>query len=223
MQPHIPFVPAWQTRSTPAYTNWWETYSPKAGRVVRLFGNLTYYLWIWIESCPTWETLCEHPKPKSDASHPASALNASLWAKDRTGQEVFFWTKYTDQQKVREDPAEVHGDSFALAEAQYPTIGRAVALDRLLLAQPHFISNWTLILRFVSSSRRSAPTDLEMRIVRCVRTRGSLTIKQIEAEFAPLSESDIRTAVFCALYSGQLRADLNNITLNTATLLYHAS
>ncbi|WP_350302699.1 hypothetical protein [Peribacillus frigoritolerans] len=48
-------------RSSKFGNNYWEAYSPKVKRNVRLFSDLEYDFWVLIETNPQISTYCERP------------------------------------------------------------------------------------------------------------------------------------------------------------------
>ena len=210
------FSPGWRTCAPPKNTNWWEAYSPKLSRVIRLYGHLTYYLWLSIETSPRWTTFCEHPAFPTPDGKVKLLEPYVLWAKDRSGQSVFFRTKYTS--KVSEETGEGEG---ALLNEVALNAAFAVAPDRLLVARPVELSNWVLIVRFASSCRHLDTADLEKKILRAVLLKGSATIAELEAECAPDSPETVRSTVFRLIYLRQLKTELNLGSLNRTMRVYY--
>jgi hypothetical protein len=87
IRPEIPFVPAWHWRPR-NLVNTWECYSSKAGRDVRLRGDLNYFLFLAIESTPSITAFCEHPSPID--AHAPKIPKYSMWCRATNGAEYLF-------------------------------------------------------------------------------------------------------------------------------------
>lgn len=55
------YTPIQINRSMKYGNNYWEVYSPKLKRVVRLYSSLEYDHWLLLEITPSIKTFCEQP------------------------------------------------------------------------------------------------------------------------------------------------------------------
>ena len=75
--------------------NYWEVFSPKLERIVRMFSDLEFDNYILTETNPKIQTFCEQPikiKTLVDGKEVISVID--MWIKYHSGKEVFIEVKY---------------------------------------------------------------------------------------------------------------------------------
>lgn len=214
----IPFTPLWHNDAK-CIGPFWEFFSLKAGRVVRLVGDLLYYLWVLLESDPHYVQLCEQPL----AIHVRVGrlwvkTQMDLWARDVRGVECFFAPVY------RHHLAGPHAKKSALkrlgaqeAWAHSRAARFAIASDRMIWSQPQLLSNWAYLLRFLDARHQGQDVELGVRIRRAVAAGNGATLGEIRRLFHDVDPTIVETAAFAQLHSGALRADLASAPLSGRT------
>jgi hypothetical protein len=217
----VPLVPLWSKRLKPRKVNIWERYSPKAKRNVRLYGNLKYYLWILLESDPTFTSLCEQPlrirAKLADGRWAASIFD--FWCRDAEGTDYFFQIEYVQKIICAQPESRLARNlSAQLVWAQQNNVRYAVATDRTVWAHPVLLTNWSTILSFLAQFRDACLHELGKRIVRAVGENEQMALGTIVQEFSPVSPEEVRAALFVELHAGRLSGDLNSTRLGAKTI-----
>jgi hypothetical protein len=89
------FQPVLLKRNGRYGSNYWEVYSPKIGRNVRLFSDLEYDHWVMVETNPKIKTFCEQPLrivEYIDGKRHESIFD--MWVQWEDGTEMFIEVKY---------------------------------------------------------------------------------------------------------------------------------
>jgi hypothetical protein len=55
------YTPLLMKRGSKYGSNYWEVYSPKVKRIIRLFSDLEYDHWVLVENNPSVTSFCEQP------------------------------------------------------------------------------------------------------------------------------------------------------------------
>lgn len=216
-----PFTPLWQIDGG-CIGPFWEFYSLKARRVVRLRGNLLYYFWVLLESDPSFTKLCEHPirvEVKIRGRWVKAEFQA--WARDRAGIEYFFTVTYL-KNLLGSAAKESATRSIEACEMWAAENGAryAVSTDTIIWREPRLLSNWSFLLRFLSEKSEESDLELGGRIRRAVDASGNITIADVRRLFADLDATTVDTALFRQIHAGRLRADLITDRLGGKTRIY---
>ncbi len=194
---------------------YWETFAPKIGGIVQFRGDLPYYLGILLESDPCMVSFRPHFSVSAQINGRMTETVYTAWAKSRDGEEYCFQALYAS--KV------LNGSTAKLQESQSQlatVLGRryAVTTDRLMLASPYLVANWSLILRFLQMLQGRIDAKLGERVVRCIATLGPMTLGEVESHFREANAEMRRGAIFRALHAGQINAEMSASPLSVGTI-----
>lgn len=208
------------------FGNYWETYSLKAGRNVRLYSDLEYIFWILLESDPQFVRLREQPLrirvKMANGRWVTSILD--FWALGRSGEEYFFEVKYArDIERAGERDRITRQLRAQLVWAMQNRYHYAIATERTLWPLRLYAANWTLILRFLYGQQFTLHfSELCERVTRCLLIRGELSLATIESEFSSEHSDTVKRALFWNLKEGRVGADLVDQKLGRRTLFRYA-
>ena len=92
------YTPVPIKRSSKYGNNYWETYSPKMNRTVRLFSDLEYDNWVLVETNPAVDVFCEQPFEiqYSYDGKPAKSI-PDMWLKYKDGYQSLVEVKYSKE------------------------------------------------------------------------------------------------------------------------------
>jgi hypothetical protein len=216
-----PFVPLWQLDGG-CIGPFWEFYSLKAGRVVRLRGNLLYYFWVLLESDPSFTQLCEHPiRIEIRIRGRWVKAEFEVWARDRAGIEYFFTVKYLKNLHGPEAKASAQRSMDACEMwAAENGVRYAVATDKMTWREPRLLSNWSFLLRFLNDNYRESDLELGARIRRAVEATGTTSVADIRAMFTECDATTVDIALFRQIHAGHLRANLSEGRLGGRTAIF---
>lgn len=201
--------------------NYWDVYSLKAGRPLRLYSDLVYYFWVLIEGDPTITDLCEYPlrvRAKVDGRWFTSVLD--MWYRTSNGSEVVCAIKSTRQLLGLGNRSRLRREMAAqFVWASQHQIPYCVTTEQLIWANPHFLSNWIYILSFLrGDGLQRFDDDLGKRIVRSIAAGGPMSLYSILLIFSSESKSLVLSTLFKQLHSGLLAADLSHSRLTGKTI-----
>jgi len=175
-----------------------EGFSPKLGRLVRLFDHAVVAQWIALEADPSVMTFCERPARVDDKSD---------------SRVIDFWVQRGDRQEMLllHDSQAVTNISGNLVH----DIPLRVVPPGELAADAVWVANWQRMLPVITASRCRLRDELVPSVVKLVT--GPMPLSRIEREFAGSDIAVVRGAIFEAVRTGRLGAS----ALRTQPLSLH--
>ncbi|MCP9284619.1 MULTISPECIES: hypothetical protein [Bacillus] len=190
-------------RSSKFGNNYWEAYSPKLKRNVRLFSDLEYDFWVLVETDPKILTFCERPFEVKYFNKNNKVLKTffNMWVKWRNGHEEFIVVKYSTNVtstniKILEQWCQKHKKNFAI-RSEINIRGNTVLLENMKLLLPYL-------------SNRSHPIDTDLYVIKQEIQRNKHSVGYLEDRLS-IGSSRIKEAIFHLYNKGIIDANLQCI------------
>ena len=187
--------------------------------MVRLRGDLLYYLWILLESDPNYVALCEHPisfRTRVEGKWTWAEFHA--WALDATGDDHLFTVGYRRKLVGGDSKSSCVRQMYACCLwAEANNVRYSVSTDQFIWRQPQLLSNWAYVLRFLNGSFTAADLELGNRVARFVAAAGNTTLGDIKRAFVDIDPTSVESALFLQIHCGALVADLGTEALSRKT------
>ena len=199
----------------------WQFFCPKAGDVIRLRGDLRYYLAILLEADPWYENL-GIPSIRVRARFGRRWITATpdLSARARDGQQHFFVAVYREQLTGPRRVENVVRRVEALTAWADATGARfAVSCDTQIWRCPQFLSNWAHVVRMLDRSRALADRELGVLMCRAAVKLGPSTIQRLSAEFSGEDPAKVMATLLGELHGGRLQADMSSARFSHHTIV----
>ena len=175
-----------------------EGFSPKLGRLVRLFDHAVAPQWIALEADTSVTAFCEWPARVGDKSD---------------SRVVDFWVQRGDREEMLlldDSPA-----ATALTATRVHGIPLRMVPPAELAADAIWVANWQRMLPVITASRGPLRDELLSSVVR--RVNVPMPLSRIEREFLGSDIAVVRGAIFEAVRTGRLVAS----ALRTQPLSLH--
>jgi TnsA endonuclease N terminal. len=211
------YTPVPMKRSTKYGNNYWEVYSRKVERNVRLFSDLEYDNWLLLEANANVITFCEQPLSisyKIDGKLVHSIFD--MWVKYSDNKEVFMEVKYLNQ---------LSGISSSLRALRQTAVQRRwceehnylyiiqteseIRKNRILLA------NCKTIISYTKNRTTSVETDC-LKIMKMIKNDKVLLI-DLENSLVTIGKSRIRESICWLIYKGEINANIDEFLLGSET------
>lgn len=200
------------SNSRPHASHRFDVFGPKLDRNVTLFGKCALEAWVELEADSSVQAYCERPLVIPDCS-PHRVVD--FWVQFADREELWLLTR-TRSEPALDTPQDVFPAFVAWATAQRMRV-RFIPSSHST-QQTLFQENWGHIIREVSSNRRYITSAMRARTRESFSTPRPLSIlSQLFPDDDPVL---LRTAAFCLIHTGHLRAlDIANRPLGPPSLL----
>lgn len=201
---------------------YWQFQSPKANGILRLRGDLRYYLAVLLEADPRIESLGV-PALRVRARFAQRWISAQidLAARSRDGVEYFFVAVYREQLiGAGRNENTVRRVDALTAWATATGARFAVCLDTQIWRCPQYLSNWAHVMRLVARTAECADPELGVLLCRAVAKIGPTTIGRLCAEFSCEGADRVMATLLGELHAGHLRADMSSRRFSHHTTVY---
>ncbi|WJQ78965.1 TnsA endonuclease N-terminal domain-containing protein [Brevibacillus brevis] len=192
-------------------SNYWEQFSPKLKRNVRLFSDLEHDHWILIETDPNIVTFCEQPLEISVFIEGSSVKSVpDMWVRYKSGSEAFLEVKYerelhgTNPKSLR-TKRQIQAQTLWCEKHGYHY---EVKTDQLIRGNAIFLSNMKQMLTYLQPERDLAKIDDFYVLGLCSDRK--ISIQEIYQRLEHLGKSRINETLFRLLYEEHLEANLNS-------------
>jgi len=186
--------------------SFWESVSPKLGRVVRLQSRLEYYNWILVEADAEIESFCE--RPRWIEVGPGWSV-PEMWVQFRSGrQQLREIKRSTDLEFDRNGLIANRQIVIQQRWCQENGIGHIVLTEIDLLANPVKLENWRRILRYLCQGG-GMDENLKSAVLEFVTSKIDADLREIRHRFLRFDESAIDRCVFKLLQEGLFNSDLD--------------
>lgn len=206
-------------RSSHYGNNYWEVYSVKLKRTVRLFSDLEYDNWILIEGDPEVVSFCEQPlklQIQLEGNSVESILD--MWIKRSDGTEHFAEIKYSTEL----DPYHKNfsARSFRQIKAQQKWCEQngfkyELRTEKEIRGNTILLENLKLILPYVRLRETRIDTDW-YRALNLINEKPT-TINQIEQYFSEIPKQRVRETICRLIYTGSVRTNIDTVPYNPET------
>jgi len=199
-------LPCWvQTRGSYG-SEYWEVYSPKLGRDVKLYSNVEWEHWLLLESDPNVIYFCEQP------------IRMLVQVGEKGSSFIDMWVLFADHSeeyrevKLRKD---VHAGRSA----------KQIAIQKLWCERNDFIhrvvteldlqkfrlqiENCKEFIGFIPHDISLRHQKLQQSIIDIVVCHGQIQFKEVLVKFVGGSEQQIFSAIFTLIHAGVLHAPLD--------------
>lgn len=194
--------------------NYWEVYSPKLNRNVRLYRDIEYDHWALVEADPDITWYCEHPL-KIQLRFGAQAVESSFHMLiRRQGRHEYRRVVYADDQVRASSRWRMQAEQVWCDAHGY---GYAVISSDVIRQNPLYLSNWKRLLRHLGPERIREASPWKESVLQIVKSERLCSIRAIENAFVRNHVTAIRTAIFALLHDGSITAALDRVPLNDLT------
>jgi hypothetical protein len=204
-------------RSTRYGNNYWEAYSPKMNRNIRLFSDLEYDHWILTETDHRIQSFCEQPL-RIQTSYNGKPVESifDMWIMYKGGHECFVEVKYTkdlDPANPRSNRA-LQQTAVQKSWCQEHNYTHTIRTELDIRNNGIYLSNMKQLLGYIKNRKR--PIELDQFQVMEFLKKGRTSLSEIE-QSTRLQTSRIREAVFWLIYEGIVESDMNNRLIGPLT------
>lgn len=198
--------------------NLWQTYSPKLGRVVKLYSDLEYHHWILVEATPEIVTFCEQPvKMLSRVDGRDRASYIDMWVQWRNCTEQYREVKYASEMaKIDSKPLLERQLAIQQLWCGRHGVDHAIITDEQIHANKLLLLNWRLILSTLSNARGIDFSKLQHTILKIVESEQQISIGNLQGRFVGTTTTIFQASVFDLIQKGQINAPLGEVELTNA-------
>lgn len=191
--------------STRYGNNYWEAYSPKMKRDVRLFSDLEYDHWILVETNPRVKFFCEQPlRIETSIDRKSTESIFDMWIEWKDGQETFVEVKYAAElnpghknyERVRQQTA-VQREWCRLNGKSYQ-----IRTDRESRGNRLYLENMRTLLPY--ACQRKSPIDTDCRHILRILQEQSMSIQDIQERLPSIPVPRLRESIYRLIYDGVL-------------------
>ena len=211
------FQPVPLKRNAHYGSNYWEVYSPKIKRNVRLFSDLEYDHWVSVETNPQIKAFCEQP------------LHIIEYIDGKRRESIFdMWVQWTDETeafievKYEKDLLSTFKNQRTLEQiktqqtwCQRHGYEHVIQTEKQIRGNPVYLSNMKAILSYVKNYPSFIETN-ERKIYEALQHR-SYRIGEIESTVFSEHTPGIRECICQLIYSGKLEANLDQLPFGLHT------
>lgn len=218
--PTPPYRPLWMDKPWPIYGPLWIFYSRKAGRVVRVRGDINYYTWLLLECDPAVVEMCERPfAVEIKMNGQWRRAEVAVWVRRKDGQQAFISSVYRGQVSSASNSVARRHHECLTEWATRTGAPLLIFSDQTIWREPQLLSNLACLVRFLGKCHGPIDPELGLLVTRAVKARGRITLGEIERTFSRYTLTAIRAAVFEKLFLGILQTSLSKSRLCAATEL----
>ncbi len=201
-------------RSSKYGCNYWETYSTKLSRNVRLFSDLEYDHWVLVETDPFVKMFCEQPielkyvfKGKVFKSIP------DMWILYKDDKEIFVEVKYSkdlEPQSIKFDNTnkQINVQNFWCGAKN---IESTVKTEKEIRANPILLSNLKMLIPYSKNGEILNDNITCKKILNYIKIFSKITVRLIEEHLPEIQPSILKEFLCCMLYQGIIQGDLDRI------------
>lgn len=208
----------WEPRRGKYYNNFWQVYSPKLNRRIKLYSNLEYHHWILMEATPEIASFCERPIKVLglvDGKNGSSLID--MWVQWRSGAEEYRELKYAKKlDQINDNPVLSHQLELQKAWCERREITHRVVTDNEVYANKILLRNWQLILSQLANTRDLDLGKVQESTRRIVAVEGAISLLRLSRLFVGVQPTAIQAAVFRLIHAGELQAPLDQVELTEA-------
>ncbi|WP_051530018.1 TnsA endonuclease N-terminal domain-containing protein [Anoxybacteroides tepidamans] len=190
--------------------NYWEVFSPKLNRTVKLYSDLEYDHWLLIESDPSVRCYCEQP------------LKIQLYWNNKLHQSIFdMWILYDDNSesfieiKYSNDlikPKVMEQLSVQQQWCNEHNKRHVIATEKDIRSNQVRLANARLMVSFLKSLPKN--TVQTHSIYELIQQKQRMTVSEIRQSLTELGDEQIFTTVCYLLHQSKIKGDINQAPIN---------
>lgn len=208
--------PCWEQTRGNYGSEYWEGYSPKIGRDVKLFSNLEREHYMLLEADPNVVAFCEQPIRMLGQAGTMGDSFIDMWVLFSDGSEEYRETKLSNE--VDSDRSKKQIQIQQLWCERNDFVHRVVT-EVDLKPFKLLIDNCKEYIGFIPQHFSRRHLDLQRSITDIVAVHGQIKFKDLLKMFVGISEQQIMSAIFTLIHSGVLRAPLDSQRYSNVMLL----
>lgn len=197
-------APCWEQTRGSFGRSYWEMYSPKVKRNVKLFGDVGRDHWLLLEADPNVIWFCDSPVCFPGSSGEPGQNVLDMWVLFADGSEEY--------RTVRRTTA-VSGFAKELARrdawCERNGFVHRVVTERDLQPYRTLIDNCGTYIGFIPKEINARHVKVQRSVAEIVASTGPLPLADLLGRFVGVSEQLILSAVFTLIHSGTLYAPLD--------------
>lgn len=197
--------------------NYWEVYSTRINRVVKLYSDLEYDHWVLVEGNSNVDRFCEQPlKVVLYIAGKKYETIFDKWIKYKSGEEVFVEIKYSSELDPQ-NPKSVRAlrqIEIQKAWCEERSFRYEIRTEQEIRKNPILLENTKALIPFIRNRRH--PLELTCRkIVQLIRSQ-RVTLQQLYEAFVG-QKTEIFEAICWLIFEGTLRSNIDQVRLGTQT------
>ncbi|MDG4657083.1 Tn7 transposase TnsA N-terminal domain-containing protein [Ectobacillus antri] len=160
-------------------SNYWEAFSPKLNRIIKLYSDLEYDHWLLVESDPNIKEFCEQPLRIQNFSGKSNRQSIfDMWILYQDNSEQFLEIKYqSDLHKQRVKEQILTQQQWCLKNNKKYRI----VTDREIRNSHIRLSNARLMISFLKNSCNNKSMIVHLNTVaQIIQLKHKITIKQLK-------------------------------------------
>ncbi|MGY1423899.1 TnsA endonuclease N-terminal domain-containing protein [Bacillus cereus] len=191
--------------------NYWEVYSPKLSRTVRLFSNLEYEHWLLIEIDRTIKNFCEQP------------LKIQYFKDGRMKESIFdMWIQYHNQVEEFREVKHIVDLPTSRAKQQIELqknwcndhgYSYKVVTDYNIRSNHILLDNAKIIIPYLKNSSDITIQDMNS-ILKFIEIYKNISIKDIKQSFNQWHPNKVLHIIYRLLYNQEIHGDIEKSPLN---------
>ncbi len=201
------YTPLPMKRSSRYGNNYWEAYSPKIKRNVRLFSDLEYDHWILVETNPKVKSFCEQPlRIKQCLNGEWVESIFDMWVEWIDGIETFVEVKYSEEFNPKHQNYLRVNRQTEAQKVWCQSAGKQyqVQTEKDIRGNRIYLENMRYLLPFARQRIRPVETD-QQQVLRILQEQ-TLSIQDIQDRLPTISVSRVRESIYRLIYDGILHA-----------------
>jgi hypothetical protein len=205
-------------RSTHYGNNYWEAFSPKLNRNVRLFSDLEYDHWVLVETNTKIISFCEQPLSiQSIVNNKSVNSIIDMWVLYSNGKESFIEVKYSSELDPS-NPKSIRSIRQTTAQriwCEERNFNYQIITEKDIRSNHNYLDNMRTILPYLRTRTSPIETD-KAKIIKKIRDT-SITIAEIESSIPEIPSSRLRETLYHLIYEGIIMANVDKIPLSRNT------
>lgn len=192
-------------------SNYWEAFSPKMHRNIKLFSDLEYDHWLLLESDSNVTSFCEQPL-RINHFYNGEIVESifDMWVKYRDGSECFIEVKYSNELDPNNPRSKRSLRQTAVQRDWCHCNGHLhiIKTEIDIRRNPIYLSNLKQIISYIKN--RSAPIETDQFKMLQILKRGLITLQNIEGQDHGISQQRIRESLFWLIYQGKINSNIDH-------------
>jgi len=197
-------APCWEQNRGQYGCNYWEVYSPKLNRDVKLYSDLEEEHWLLLESDPNVIAFCEQPVRMLGLVGEGGSSFIDMWVLLSDGSEEYRETKYSKD--VASSNSQI---SIQKSWCERNNHIHRVITEIDLMPFKMQITNCSRYIGFIPQQPNSRHKKLQQAVYDVISSCESVILKELIGMFVGSSENQILSAVFTLVHQGMLDAPLS--------------
>lgn len=207
-------------RSMKYGNNYWEVYSTKIGRNIKLYSDLEYDNWVTIEADPNIVSFCEQPI-KIEGEYEGKTIKSifDMWVLYDNGTEEFIEVKYEADLKGTSKRCERTKRQIEIQKQWCinNNYNYRIKTDKEIRYDLIYLNNLKQIIYQVRNVSDIDEDDI-CKVINCIKNK-NISIKQLVKE-TKLNNGYIMKIICKLIYSGVCRLLNPNVELNLDSEVY---